>query len=65
MARIRFSEEVAQPDVEEAMHLMHMCHSHLRHSKEQDQARGNIDPISDIFHIIKEMAQSNPEKKVQ
>lgn len=64
MARIRFSEEVTQADVEEAMHLMHMCQSHLKHSKEQERGRSNMDPISDIFHMIKDLASGRETKEV-
>lgn len=64
MARIRFSDEVTQADVEEAMHLMRMCQEHLRHSKEQDRSRANLDPSSDIFHMIKELGMNRDPKEV-
>ena len=59
MARIRFSSEVLQQDVEEAMHLMHQCQSQLRHSQEAEAQRTMVDPITDIYHIIRDHSFKN------
>jgi len=55
MARIRFSKEVMQSDVEEAMRLMYQCQAQLRHTQEMDsQNKTYVDPVTDIYHIIRD-----------
>lgn len=62
MARIRFSEEVMQGDVEEAMRLMHQCQEQLKHTKDMEKSTAAMDPITDIFHIIRaqSLKDNNP-----
>jgi len=54
LARLRFSTEVAQSDVDEALRLMQMSKSSLL----QDASRRNasLDPISHIYSIIRDEA---------
>lgn len=57
LARLRFSETVAQSDVDEALRLMQMSKFSLY---SDDRQRSGLDAISDIYSILRdEAARSN------
>lgn len=57
LARLRFSETVAQSDVDEALRLMQMSKFSLYSDERQ---RSGLDAISDIYSILRdEAARSN------
>ncbi|KAJ8623352.1 hypothetical protein MRB53_031881 [Persea americana] len=53
LARLRFSETVAQSDVDEALRLMQMSKFSLY---SDDRQRSGLDPISDIYSILRDEA---------
>lgn len=53
LARLRFSETVAQSDVDEALRLMQMSKFSLY---SDDRQKSGLDPISDIYCIIRDEA---------
>lgn len=53
LARLRFSETVAQSDVDEALRLMHMSKYSLY---SEDMQKSGLDSISDIYSILREEA---------
>lgn len=53
LARLRFSENVAQSDVDEALRLMQMSKFSLYSDERQ---RSGLDPISDIYSILRDEA---------
>ena len=61
----RFSPEVMQADVEEAIRLMHACQSSLRHSERQIQQARATDPITQVFKLIKEYAAKQGTTEVK
>ncbi|OWM86098.1 DNA replication licensing factor MCM7 [Punica granatum] len=57
LARLRFSEKVAQSDVDEALRLMQMSKFSLY---SEDRQKSGLDAISDIYSILRdEAARSN------
>lgn len=52
LARLRFSSLVDQSDVDEALRLMQMS----KYSLDWDDGKAHVDPISDIYCIIRDMA---------
>jgi DNA replicative helicase MCM subunit Mcm2 (Cdc46/Mcm family) len=53
LARLRFSETVAQSDVDEALRLMQMSKYSLY---SDDRQRSGLDAISDIYSILRDEA---------
>jgi DNA replication licensing factor MCM7 len=53
LARLRFSETVAQSDVDEALRLMQMSKYSLY---SDDRQRAGLDAISDIYSILRDEA---------
>lgn len=53
LARLRFSETVAQSDVDEALRLMQMSKFSLY---SDDRQRSGLDAISDIYSILRDEA---------
>lgn len=53
LARLRFSESVAQSDVDEALRLMQMSKFSLY---SDDRQRSGLDAISDIYSILRDEA---------
>ncbi|XP_066396475.1 DNA replication licensing factor MCM7-like [Miscanthus floridulus] len=53
LARLRFSETVAQSDVDEALRLMHMSKYSLY---SDDRQQSGLDAISDIYSILRDEA---------
>lgn len=57
LARLRFSDVVAQSDVDEALRLMQMSKFSLY---SEDRQKSGLDAISDIYSILRdEAARSN------
>ncbi|EPS63843.1 hypothetical protein M569_10940, partial [Genlisea aurea] len=56
LARLRFSEQVAQSDVDEALRLMQMSKFSLY---SDDRQRSGLDAISDIYSILRDQAASS------
>jgi len=57
LARIRFSDEISQADVDEAMRLMHSSKASLY---EPTQGRNTVsDPISAIYSLVRDWASSH------
>jgi len=55
LARLRFAEEVAQSDVDEALRLMAMSKSSLLESSGRGRAQ-HQDPISEIYSLLRDYA---------
>lgn len=53
LARLRFSETVAQSDVDEALRLMQMSKFSLY---SEDRQKSGLDAISDIYSILRDEA---------
>jgi len=53
LARLRFSSVVAQSDIDEALRLMQMSKFSLY---TDERKKGGLDPISDIYSIIRDEA---------
>ena len=60
LARLRFATEVAQSDVDEALRLMRMSKASLADEESRKGGRHgrHVDPISDIFSILRDLAGS-------
>jgi len=63
LARLRFAPEVAQSDVDEALRLMRMSKASLADEEAHGKGKGGrggryVDPISDIFCILRDLAGS-------
>jgi DNA replication licensing factor MCM7 len=57
LARIRFSDEISQADVDEAMRLMHSSKASLY---EPTQGRTNAtDPVSAIYSLVRDWASAH------
>jgi DNA replication licensing factor MCM7 len=53
LARLRFSDTVEQPDVDEAIHIMHMSKASLL---DRANERTAVDPMSAIYSTIRDLA---------
>jgi DNA replication licensing factor MCM7 len=53
LARLRFSDTVEQPDVDEAIHIMHMSKASLL---DRANERAAVDPMSAIYSTIRDLA---------
>ncbi|EFA85031.1 MCM family protein [Heterostelium album PN500] len=60
-ARCRFSETVAQSDVEEAMRLMWVSKASIR----TDQKKKRVDPITSIYALIRDTCKKHSSSKIQ
>ena len=64
LARLRFSDEVIQADVDEALRLMRMSKVSLLDDAGRGKGRGSSDPISDIYGIIRDHAVRTGSQEV-
>lgn len=67
LAKIRFSEEVSQEDIDEALNLMDECQSSLIDVKDDDDTdikKIRKDNISKIYNIIKSVCGQKTDKTV-
>ena len=68
LARLRFSDRVAQADVDEAMRLMDASRASVLHTQQQGQQKGPnasmMDPSTRIYSMIREMASLAGNKEV-
>jgi DNA replication licensing factor MCM7 len=62
LARLRFSNQVVQDDVEEALRLMHMSKATLLDAHKEGARRK--DPTSEIFTIIRNLHQQTGQKRI-
>eukprot|EP00026_Physarum_polycephalum_P003486 Phypoly_transcript_03498.p1 GENE.Phypoly_transcript_03498~~Phypoly_transcript_03498.p1 ORF type:complete len:722 (+),score=117.51 Phypoly_transcript_03498:139-2304(+) len=60
-ARLRFSPIVQQPDVEEAIRLMHMSKASILLDQQNQK---NVDPSSAIYNTIRDYAASSKSKSI-
>ena len=63
LARLRFSNEVVQSDVDEALRLMQMSKVSLLESRD-NRGRTSADPISEIYGIIRDYAIRSGSQEV-
>jgi len=64
---LRFSEEVSQEDIDEALNLMEECQSSLTDVKENeddDIKKVRKDNVSKIYNIIKTVCGSKTDKSI-
>lgn len=67
LAKIRFSEEVSQEDIDESLNLMEECQSSLLDVKDDDDSdmkKVRKDNVSKIYNIIKTICGSKSDKSV-
>ena len=62
-ARLRFSNEVAQEDIDEALRLMHMSKSSLEDSTHD--AKRPKDPINEIYKLVRTMATDEATSRIE
>jgi DNA replication licensing factor MCM7 len=62
LARLRFSDQVEIPDVDEALRLMEVSKSSLFNEDEKDREADRTD-VSKIYRIIKDMASSGSGRR--
>ena len=69
MAKLRFSHEVDQDDVDEALRLIQACRDSVDSSirdREQEHAVGfGVDTMSEIFRIVKDACIKSKENTVR
>jgi DNA replication licensing factor MCM7 len=62
LARLRFSRAVQQSDVDEALRLMQMSKMSLQ---DDETRRSGLDPISDVYTIIRDEAKKKDTIQIQ
>lgn len=65
LARLRFADSVAQTDVDEALRLMKMSKASLGDSQTQRRKGKEVDPVTEIYQLIRAFAAANNKLHVE
>lgn len=66
LARLRFSDAVAQSDVDEALRLMKMSKASLGDPREQRRKGSkDVDPVTEIYQLLRAFAAQNDKLHIE